>query len=71
MIGFGPWISLLLNGPPTQVSALRQLLSQVGARMEEDELEDLFQGLEDGQDSLTLAQFIALVTTQPDQLLLC
>jgi hypothetical protein len=55
-----------------QVSALRELLSQVGARMEEDELEDLFLGLEDGQDSLTLAQFIALITTQPssDQLLL-
>ncbi len=55
------------------MSALRELLSQVGARMEEDELEDLFEGLEDGQDSLTLAQFIALVTTQPasDQLLLC
>jgi hypothetical protein len=42
--------------------------------MEEDELEDLFEGLEDGQDSLTLAQFIALITTQPasdHQLLLC
>jgi hypothetical protein len=33
--------------------------------MEEDELEDLFLGLEDGQDSLTFPQFIALITTQP------
>ena len=49
-----------------QVSRLRELVSQVGARLEEEELEELFSGLDTTTTTINFAQFLAMVAKDTD-----
>ena len=48
------------------MSRLRELVSQVGARLEEEELEELFRGLDTTTTTINFAQFLAMVAKDTD-----